>query len=61
MHRGTRRETLCVSYGPRYLIDALNAIGTNDVMLELNDGLSPGVLRGADDPDYICVVMPMRI
>lgn len=52
---------ISIGFNARYLIEALGAIGTEDVRLELNDDLSPGVLRGVGDEDYICVVMPMRI
>jgi DNA polymerase III sliding clamp (beta) subunit (PCNA family) len=31
------------------------------VALDFNDELSPGVVHGADDLSYTCVVMPMRI
>ncbi|MBN2361655.1 MAG: DNA polymerase III subunit beta [Deltaproteobacteria bacterium] len=50
-----------IGFNARYLIDALNAFGTEQVVLELNDDLSPGVVRGDKDDGYICVVMPMRI
>ena len=31
------------------------------ISLELNDKLSPGIVKGMGDNDYVCVVMPMRI
>lgn len=52
---------ISIGFNARYLIDALNAITTDQVTLELNDDLSPGLLRGVGDEDYMCVVMPMRI
>jgi DNA polymerase-3 subunit beta len=56
-------EPLKIGFNARYLIDVLGILKSADVLLELADDLSPGVLRGADDADqgYTAVVMPMRI
>ena len=54
-------ENIGIGFNAHYVIDALNAIDEDDVVLELNDDLSPGVLRGVDSESYLCVVMPMRI
>ncbi|MBI5496291.1 MAG: DNA polymerase III subunit beta [Deltaproteobacteria bacterium] len=52
---------LKIGFNARYLMDALNAVGVETVQLEVHDELSPGLVRGADDLTYTCVVMPMRI
>jgi DNA polymerase-3 subunit beta len=52
---------LAIGFNARYLIDVLNVIGTDEVVFELNDDLSPGVVRPAGDPQYTAVVMPVRI
>lgn len=54
-------EAISIGFNAHYVIDALNAIDESEVVLELNDDLSPGVLRGVDSESYLCVVMPMRI
>jgi DNA polymerase III subunit beta len=56
-------EPLKIGFNARYLIDVLGVLKSGDVLLELADDLSPGVLRGADEADqgYTAVVMPMRI
>jgi DNA polymerase-3 subunit beta len=65
---GEARETLAVNYkgkemaiafNPRYLIDALNSLGEDEVFFELIDELSPGVLK-INGP-FLYVVMPMRL
>jgi DNA polymerase III subunit beta len=67
---GEAEETLDVDYGgaevtigfnSRYLLDAISPIEKDQVILEFKDGLSPGVIRSADDEGYCCVIMPMRI
>lgn len=67
---GEAREELEISYtGPalevgfnaKYFIDVLNAMDSDQVTMELNDKLSPGVMKAVGDDNYVCVVMPMRI
>lgn len=50
-----------VAFNARYLIDVLSALGGDEVLLEVADEQSPGVLRPAGDPSYTAVIMPMRI
>ncbi|NLD71263.1 MAG: DNA polymerase III subunit beta [Chloroflexi bacterium] len=48
-----------VAFNARYLIDALNVIGTAQVSMELRDPTSPGVLRPVGGGDFVHVFMPM--
>jgi DNA polymerase-3 subunit beta len=53
-----------VGFNARYLIDALNVIDSEEVVMELRDEGSPGMLKpttGEGSPDQICIIMPMRI
>jgi DNA polymerase-3 subunit beta len=54
-------DKLSVGFNARYLIDALGVIMSENVVLELQDPLSPVLLREEGGEDYKCVVMPMRI
>ena len=56
-------DPLKIGFNSRYLTDVVAALKADDVQLELADDLSPGVLKGAGEPDagYTAVVMPMRI
>jgi DNA polymerase-3 subunit beta len=65
---GEAKESLAVNYkgadmaiafNPKYVIDPLNALGNDEVFLELIDELSPGVLK-INGP-FLYVVMPMRL
>jgi DNA polymerase-3 subunit beta len=70
---GEAKEELTVDYdgGPlkigfnaRYLQDVLGAVRSDDVLVEMESDLSPGVIKGADaekDGGFTAVVMPMRI
>jgi DNA polymerase-3 subunit beta len=48
----------------KYVIDVLTAVDSTQMSLEVNDTLSPAILRevdGNDDEDALFVVMPLRI
>ena len=56
-------EPLKIGFNARYLTDVLGVVRSKDVLLELADDLSPGVVKGGDEADqgFTAVVMPMRI
>ena len=45
----------------KYLLDVLALVQTDEVVFQLTDDLSPGVLRPLDQKDFLAVVMPVRI
>jgi DNA polymerase III subunit beta len=54
-------EALRIGFNARYLTDVLQVLAAADVLLELADDLSPGVLRPEGEQGYTAVIMPMRI
>ncbi len=55
-------KELEIGFNVRYLADALKAIPSEEVTLELTNGLSPIVLTPADDEhDFAYMVLPVRI
>lgn len=52
---------LKIGFNARYIEDVLKNIDQENVEFELNDQLSPGVVKSHERSDYINVVMPMRI
>lgn len=50
-----------IGFNARYVLDVLSSMTDDIVRVDLNDQLSPGVIRPNDDTTYTCVVMPMRI
>ncbi len=55
-------KELEIGFNVRYLADALRVIPSEEVTLELTNGLSPIVLTPADDKyDYAYMVLPVRI
>lgn len=54
-------EKLTIAFNPRYLADGLSAIDDDEIVFEVLDGLKPGVLRGASSPDFLYLLMPVRL
>jgi DNA polymerase-3 subunit beta len=53
-----------IGFNGRYLMEALNVIDTEQVLMELKDEGSPGVIKppsSVEPSDQICIIMPMRI
>jgi len=55
-------KELEIGFNVRYLCDALRAVPSDEVVLELTNGLSPIVMTPVDDKyDYAYMVLPVRI
>ena len=50
-----------IGFNAKYITDILASINNDKIDFELNDHLSPGLMRPHNDASYTCVVMPMRI
>jgi DNA polymerase-3 subunit beta len=50
-----------IGFNAKYILDVLGSMTDEDIQFELNDQLSPGLVRPHNDSSYTCVVMPMRI
>ena len=58
---GYRGESLTTGFNARYLLDALGAMDSDTVQMEMKSALSPCVLRPEGEPGVLCVVMPMKV
>jgi len=55
-------EEVTIGFNSRYLLDALAPLDeAAQVVVELKDALSPGVVKSVETEGYLCVIMPMRI
>lgn len=52
---------LTVAFNPQFLLDGLLALGGEEAVLETVDPLKPATLRAADHPEYLYLLMPVRI
>lgn len=50
-----------IAFSSEYLADALDAIETEGVQIQMSGALDPAVIRPVDQDDYLCVVMPMQL
>ncbi|NIT03690.1 DNA polymerase III subunit beta [Candidatus Saccharibacteria bacterium] len=50
-----------ISFNSRYLTDALNALGSEEIVLSLNSSVDPVLFSVPKDKTYIHVVMPVRL
>jgi DNA polymerase-3 subunit beta len=53
-------DQMSIGYNARYVMDILQAMGSESVQIELQEPLSPSLLKEPDNKGYTCVVMPMR-
>ena len=56
-----KEEKVEIGFNPRYFIDALQVMNSDQVLMELNDGVSPAIIKGDRDPGYLALIMPMKI
>jgi DNA polymerase-3 subunit beta len=54
-------ESISIGFNSRYLMDVLTAMDRDTITLELNDSLSPCLVKEEGNDAYKCVVMPMRV
>jgi DNA polymerase-3 subunit beta len=50
-----------VAFNPQFLLDGLNAIEGEEAVLETMDPLKPATLKGSDQPEFLYLLMPVRI
>jgi len=50
-----------VGFNVRYLLEAIEAVDEEKFTLEIRSGLRPAMVRPAQDPSYMCIVMPLKI
>lgn len=59
----TEGDGLVISFNPQFLLNGLEAAGTEEIVVELRDGLKPAVVRphgGEQVDDFLYLLMPVR-
>ena len=54
-------ENLVVGFNSRFVMEVLNNLRSEEVVFEIEDNVSPAIIRPSDDERHTCVIMPMRI
>ena len=50
-----------VSFNARYILDVLQVINAKKILILLNDPTSAGMIKTEDDPDFIYIIMPLKL
>lgn len=57
---GVEGESIEIAFNGRYVMDALGAITTPQVIIETTQKTRPGLIRPVGDSDFLMVTMPMH-
>jgi DNA polymerase-3 subunit beta len=52
---------MTVAFNPTYLIDGIEALGSDEIILETVDSLKPALLRASESPEFLYLLMPVRV
>ncbi len=67
---GEGKESISVSYSgaplevafnPRYFLETLTSMDSEDVIVRFKDEVNPCTIEGRADPGFLSVIMPMRV
>lgn len=54
-------DDVLIAFNPRYLADGVGAVAGDQVRIRVIDGLKPSVIDAPADPDFLYLLMPVRI
>lgn len=54
-------DELTIGFNASYLVDVFRVLESEDVELDIKDGLSQGAIRESGNDAFLAIVMPMRI
>lgn len=57
----TEGKNLEVGFNPKYFLDSLKAIEDEDVYIEFGSNISPCLIKGIENKNYIYMILPIRL
>lgn len=54
-------DELVIAFNSRYLLDGLRNLEEDTILLHFADSLSPLIMEGIEDQDYLYLVLPVRL
>lgn len=54
-------DDLDVGFNVNYLIDAISVVSGDNILFEVGTGLKPSVIKPAENDNFLCIVMPLKI
>jgi len=52
---------LTVAFNPDYLLQGIEVMPGDEVVIETVDSLKPALVRGPEHPDFLYLLMPVRV
>ena len=50
-----------IGFNAKYLIDTLSSFEPGEITLELNNELSPVIMKSSNSPNYLGIIMPLKL
>ena len=50
-----------IGFNARFFIDVLQVMESETITLDLNDSVSPAIVKGVNDPGFLALIMPMKL
>ena len=57
----TKGESLNIAFNSKYIMDILKYAGSEEVIMEMNNSLSPACIKPISEENYIYIVTPVRV
>jgi DNA polymerase-3 subunit beta len=54
-------ETLEIAFNYKFLTDFINVCKSQEILIELNESLTPGCFQDQSDPQFTHIIMPVRL
>jgi DNA polymerase III subunit beta len=54
-------EVIDSGFNVNYLIDSISVVNKENIVLEVGLGLKPSMIKQAEDDNYLCIIMPLKI
>lgn len=56
----TEGNEVSIAFNSKFLLDVLRVAECDEIVFELSGSYSPGVIKPINDPNYLCLVLPVR-
>ena len=50
-----------IGFNAKYMLDSLHVLDVNEIIYEFNNELSPVVIRSNEEPDFLGIIMPLKL
>lgn len=54
-------EEMDIGFNAKYMLDSLQVLDVNEIIYEFNNELSPVVVRSNEEPNFLGIIMPLKL